>query len=737
MKKSYILFGLIAAVSFTVVGLAVGKDAANKVMSNVMLADNQVESQPNDQNFDNQNENEDENEDEMSEPQSQMDPMNEMDPKNSDFNFNNLDPNHNDNIQNEMNNKPPQDTHDQFSNNPQDPGQQWTPSEQDCKNDYRDAKRMENEINQFIKNATKKNTDTSKLSQSLEVVKQAKEKLQSCTSLTGEDLQTIRETLMGNNGVQKELDVSRCRNEYGRIKKDQERMKKDFEMSKQHLGKMGKEVSGEMSQKINEQLQRIDRMAQIQETKLNLMDETDCKLWSGGDYSDQQMESDDLNAESQDLSYEMDDFWYEFKSIQENAWASEMFNKVEQEVKNAFEKEYPKMPKELQVKFDMIASTVKELVAKGRECQKSNDSECIQKIQQRLDEVAQKGAELFRPPDVDFSKYGFDKTVNQNFQTATQDMNFGEANEVINYLLTLDPTLAAKITDPSIANKIFKIMGRIPENMKNKYLDDVGKLKEVFGQAMQVNPELANYKEEIIGYSYFGDGLNGLVVGLEDLRDGKITVSEFASELETFRSTSKKAEVNAGVTKFEDATTDTWFYDAANKEEFNLIGKKIDGKQVFDASGTTTFAEMLKVLDEAAGLKQVQGETSYAKANSHWSKGYYKAVEDKNITLMDPDRQITRGEMARLITEIFNIPASTMPTRFSDLAGNTYESQISTLYSYGIIKGDDGSDKVRPNDTINRAEAFTLAKNALDKLQYATISQDEMNAYTNDLDAIK
>lgn len=612
---------------------------------------------------------------------------------------------------------------------------QWTPSEKDCKNDYKMAKRVENELKQFVKFAGKKKSDTSVLSESLVLVQQAKEKLESCT-VTGEEFKEIKEMLMGENGVQNNLSVFRCQNEYDRSKKEQERRKKDFEMSRKHLEKMKKTVSGEMSQKIDEQLLRIVKLQQNQEQGLKLMDETGCKIWSGDDYSDQSMQWEDLNMENQDLMEEMDSFWADFESVQDLVWAEEMFGRIEEEVQNAYKNEYPKMPKKFQEKFDVLASAVKELVAKGRECQKANDSECIKQIQDKLDGLAEKGAELFAPPDVDFKKYGFDETVNKNFKNVSKDMNYSEANEVINYLLSLDPTLAAKITDPVMADKVFKIMGRVPEKLKNQYLNDVGDLKEVFDQAVKNVPDLANYKEEILGYNYFGTGAEGLIKELEALRDGQITVAELLAELENFRSSSRKAEVEIGVTKFEDATTDTWFYDAANKEEFNLVGKKIDGKQVFDASGTTTFAEMLKVLAEALNLKPVEGEANYAKAGNHWSKGYYKAVEGKNITLMPPDHKITRGEMARLIIEMFSLQVENVPTKFSDLKGNPFESHIATLYSLGVINGDANSDKVRPNDTINRAEAFTLAKNALEKLQYLMVDEAQIDSYTN-LDKIK
>lgn len=618
------------------------------------------------------------------------------------------------------------------------------PSDKDCKNDIRDAKRMENELNQFIKRATKNGEDTSNLTTLLSQVQSAKTKLESCTTMAWDDLQSVRETLMGPNGAQTELNSLRCWDEFGRTKKDQERMQKDFERSKKHLEETSKIASDEMQKKIKEQLDNMEEMQEIQDEKLSIMEETDCKLWSGGgfngdgeDYSDQLTQWEDLNYEMQDLSYEMDNFWNEFESVQETMWAGQMFNEVEKEMQKAYEMEYPNMPKELQAKFDMLVSTAKELIAKGRQCQKEGSTECVKEVQKRLEELTSQGSQLFGPPSVDFKEYGFDENVNKNFKDVSKNMGYGEANEIINYLLSLDPTLAEKITDPVMAKKIFKIMGRIPEKMKSEYLGDMGELKEVFDQAVQTVPELKEYKDKILGYNYFGDAMTVLLSDLKDLRDSKITLGEVISGLEALKNSSKKVEVEIGVTKFEDATTDTWYYDAANDENFNISGKNINGKQVFDASGTTTFAEMLKVLDEAIGLGQVDGDASFGPANGHWSRGYYKAVENKGVTFMDPNHKITRGEMARMMVEILGLPVQNEATPFSDLAGNSYESYVATLYSYGVIHGDAGSDKIRPNDTINRAEAFTLAKNAVENLKYATISETDMQSLTKDLDKIE
>lgn len=595
------------------------------------------------------------------------------------------------------------------------------PSAQDCKNDVRDAARMEKELTQLIKGADKKGVDATDLIDQLAIVQTVKEKLSSCESMTWDELQSSRETLMGDGGVQRTLDVSRCKDEYDRIKKDLERMKKDYDRNKKHLYETTDLASGEMQKEMTDQLDRMQKMQTIAEERLALMDQTDCKIWSGDEYSAERDQWENLNDEGQDLSYEIGNFWDSYQEVQKTAWASQMFNDVENKISETYNKVYPNLSPDLKKKFDELVKIAKEFLEKGRSCEKTNDTACIDEVQKNLEGVMMKGSQIFGSPDVDFKQLGYTDTMNKNFQTISNDMGYGEASKVIEYLLSLDPTLAEKITDPAMADKIFKIMGHVPAGMKSEYLTSVGDLKVVFDEAVSKFPELAQYKDLIIGKNYFGTAMDVLTNGLKDIRDGKMAVQDLIAKMASLKEESKKAEVMLGVTKFKDATTDVWYYEAANDEKFNIQGKTIEGETIFDAGGQTTFAEMLRVLVDGLGLGKQEGTSSYGPANGTWAQGYYKAVENKAVTLMEPNHKITRGEMARLMVELLGLPIGGGGTPFADLAENKYEGYVSTLYNEGIMKGDEGTGKVRPNDTINRAEAFTLAKNAIDNLQIYTI----------------
>lgn len=608
------------------------------------------------------------------------------------------------------------------------------PSTKDCGADARDAKRMVNEIEHLVKSQSKTGADTSSLTTALTEAQSISEKLQTCETLTWDELNQYRERLMGPNGIQSQLGVFRCWEDYNRQQKDYDRMKKDMERTETHLKEASDMADSSMQKKIKDQLSRLSKMLELKQEIMSLMKDSDCKIWSGQD-QDSQSEMEDLRYELDDLSMEAENFWQEFEQVSDTIWATKMFDEVEKEIAKAYETEYKNLPKPMQEKMDSIISVVKELVAKGRQCQKDNNAECVKEVQKRLEEVSRTAGQAFGSPD-DYKDLGMGDQANKNLKEVFKDQNFGEASEVINYLLSIDPSLVDKISDPTMANKMFKILGRVPENMKGEYMTQAGEIESLYTEIVMTNRQIETYKNDILGHPFIGQAQKALVSDLTDLRDGKITVAELVSRLEGYRNQSKKAEVETGIAKFEDATSDQWYYDAANDENFNIQGKSIGGKQVFDASGKTTFAEMLKVMSEALGFGKQEGASSYGPAIGHWAEGYYKAVEGKGITLMEPGHKITRGEMARLMVEVMGLQAEESETPFQDLQGNQYAKYIGPLYQYGVISGDSGGVSVRPNDTVNRAEAFTMAKNAVDKLQFATVNSTQMEDYTKDLDKI-
>lgn len=590
------------------------------------------------------------------------------------------------------------------------------PSDKDCQFDKRDAHRMYNEITQLIKRKTKAGEDTTSLNSLLTTVSEAKTKLESCLTMTWDELNAVRQTLMGemgSGGVNATLSQYRCWDDYGRQKKDYERMKIDFGRTKKDLISL---PAGDLSDEVDAQIARMDKMLELTLKMLSLMKDNDCNIWNG--YSDAQMEMEDLRWEMDDLRIEMDDFWPKFEQIRNTAWAEQMFKQVETDVFKGKEG-FANMSPEMQKKIDAVSQVATDLVAKGRACLTAGDIQCVKEVQMRLEELGRKASQIFGGgQEVDFEKMGFDKSMNTKFEQVAGDGNYGEEIQMIKSLIESDPSLINKIMerDPKMANKILKMMGKMSGENQSKYLSQQSELKDTLDEAIATVPQLKTYKEDILNANFIGDGLDKAVTTFEDYRDGKeqFQSTEFVQTMDQLKTESRSQEVELGVSKFEDATSDTWYYDAAHDDALNISGKTMNGEQMFDPSGQTTYAEMLKVIDEATGVGKSES-TSYGAAQNHWSAGYYGSVEGKGVTFMNPDQKITRGEMARMIVEITGIPMQDIQTPFVDIAGNKYESYAKTLYANGVMNGNsDGTVKL--NDFVNRAEAFTLVKNMIDKL---------------------
>ena len=590
------------------------------------------------------------------------------------------------------------------------------PSEKDCQFDVRDAKRMYNEISHWIKRKTKEGADISRLTEILAIVEGAKTKLESCSSLTWDELSSVRQSLMGEmgqGGVNMEINQLRCWDDYARQLKDNDRMKKDSERTKTDLENMS---VGDMADEVDAQMERMDRMLELNEQILSLMKDNDCNIWNNSD-STVQFDMENKRYEMDELRMEMDDFWPKLEEIRTKGWAGQMFDQVEKDIANAKETEYANMPPAMQEKFNAVSQVALNLVSEGRKCLSSGDMECVKDKQWRLEQLGRKADQIFGKQEVDFEKMGFDKSMNTKFEQVAGDGNYGEEIQMIKSLIESDPTLIDKIMerDPKMANKILKMMGKMSGENQSKYLSQQGELKDTLDEAIATAPQLKTYKDEILSANFMGDGLTEMNTTLEDIRDGKeqFQSTEFVQTMDQLKTTSRNQEVELGVSKFQDATTDTWYHDVT--EDDAISGKMINGQATFDPSGQTTYAEMLKVIAEATGIGQSDGDTSYGAAQNHWSKGYFKAVEGRGVTFINPDQTITRGEMARLVVEITGIPMQDVQTPFVDLAGNKYESYIKTLYANGVVNGNpDGT--VKPNDSINRAEAFTLVKNMIDNL---------------------
>lgn len=597
------------------------------------------------------------------------------------------------------------------------------PSDKDCQFDKRDAHRMYNEITQLIKRKTKAGEDIINLASLSAIVLDAKTKLESCSTMTWDELQAVRQTLMGemgSGGVNATLSQYRCWDDYARQTKDYERMKMDFGRTKKDLISL---PAGDMSGDVDKQIGNMDRMLELTLKMLSLMKDNDCNIWNG--YSDAQMEMEDLRWEMDDLRIEMDEFWPKFEQIRNTAWAEQMFTQVETSIAKGKE-DYANMSPEMQKKIDAVSQVATGLVTKGRACLASGDIQCVKEAQMRLEELGRKADQIFGgKQEVDFEKMGFDKSMNTKFEQVAGDGNYGEEIQMIKSLIESDPSLINKIMerDPKMANKILKMMGKMSGENQSKYLSQQSELKDTLDEAIATTPQLKNYKDEILGANLMGDGLTEMITKVEDYRDGKeqFQSTEFAQTMDQLKTESREQEYDLGVSDFKDVTSDDWYYDTIHDAGLGLDGKTINGETVIDAGGQVTYAEALKVAVEATGLEKTDS-TSNSACQNHWAKGYCGAVEGKGITIANNlDQKMTRGEVARMIVEITGLQMQDIQAPFTDLAGNKYESYIKTLYANGVMNGNpDGT--VNPNAPVNRVEVFTMIKNMKDNLGLAVTS---------------
>lgn len=99
----------------------------------------------------------------------------------------------------------------------------------------------------------------------------------------------------------------------------------------------------------------------------------------------------------------------------------------------------------------------------------------------------------------------------------------------------------------------------------------------------------------------------------------------------------------------------------------------------------------------------------------HWAEQDIKDMVAKNVvsgvtnTTFEPDRNITRAEMATLIAKALKL-TSKNAAKFDDVnAGDWFYATVNAAANAGIIQGYDG--KFRPNDTVTREEmAVMIAK---------------------------
>ena len=139
----------------------------------------------------------------------------------------------------------------------------------------------------------------------------------------------------------------------------------------------------------------------------------------------------------------------------------------------------------------------------------------------------------------------------------------------------------------------------------------------------------------------------------------------------------------------------------------------------FGVDKPITYAEMLKMALETAGVKLQGGSPRNVSAQGTWASAYIKEAEYKHfvafLPTLDVNTPATRGAVIQTILEAMEIPtAAKVAPPFTDVSAESpYGPAITVAAVYGLIEGDTDAqgnllNRFRPNDPMNRAEVAKI-----------------------------
>jgi len=150
------------------------------------------------------------------------------------------------------------------------------------------------------------------------------------------------------------------------------------------------------------------------------------------------------------------------------------------------------------------------------------------------------------------------------------------------------------------------------------------------------------------------------------------------------------------------------------------------GAGLYDPEGKVTRAEFSKLLMCIVGnnFKAVEGELVDVPKDA-WFNPYVYAALDRSIFYLNeldnnqflPNSQADRETVAVWAVRLLGIEADSSDVPFVDGSSIKNKTAVATAYNYGIVSGDGGTGKFRPNDPLTRAEAATIIKRVIDKNQ--------------------
>lgn len=279
--------------------------------------------------------------------------------------------------------------------------------------------------------------------------------------------------------------------------------------------------------------------------------------------------------------------------------------------------------------------------------------------------------------------FNYEITINLKENPITKEyieqdtgMKIDESNELFDSI---------ELNEDSIVIK----KGTLDNNETEKEMKDISQNFYINLDTSIIDPS-QNYK--------FTIDLIGKIENNQFITEGTLDIIEPLKEMINYLLESESSKViNIGEVKtnedYEDINKNDWYYD-----EMNTFKRKY----------ISTFDEYSE--------KEVQSDFGFP-------------MKEK-INKIIPNKDITRAEFVDLVLQYTDIKYidEYQIKQFEDLeTDHKFYNSIQEAVQLGIIKGDSGKNTVRPNDTLNRAEAITILERAFPSL----------NQKNNDLESLR
>ncbi len=279
-----------------------------------------------------------------------------------------------------------------------------------------------------------------------------------------------------------------------------------------------------------------------------------------------------------------------------------------------------------------------------------------------------------------------------------------------------------------------------------KYAKELFDLKK--NQLLQVRPRISNYaQEKLNSIEHILDNYNFAFDPKKDLLPKISSFLQFTQnpsdrsilekEIDALgmatgvaRSQSAREKFKLGGIPFLDVDEQEWFYGPVKflKEKGWASGYLDElGNQtgLYRPDNHVTKAEITKLAFEASNIlwkNQTENPTNRL-AHDHWAAQIVALAEENGLNMWrwwpNPDKKATRGEVLRLIFEVYGVePPKTFPTSsFSDVSKYSKNFRyIEHAKQIGLISGyPDGT--FREKNPILRAEAAKIIQNAFQMLR--------------------